>query len=196
MRKKYIEDEKKYIWLPILLDVYYSIDSEYEKSLKEESKKRGQRVVCERGCSCCCIEQTVPITQLELQGISWYVIERLEVELRNKIKVRLLNHKEIKECPFLIDEFCSIYEMRPIACRSFFVFNKKCTPNEDVLKQRSNDIFFGNRSISQKAAWLMLPYYGFLTPEEKAVAFEDGFIMSVSRPMHTFDWKMFGKSIR
>jgi Fe-S-cluster containining protein len=66
-----------------------------------------QRMQCKAGCSSCC--QAFKVLPIEFD----YISEKLaEVGIVNKRKV------EKGQCKFLIDNNCSIYEHRPIICRS------------------------------------------------------------------------------
>lgn len=186
-RHKYPEDEMLYSWLPILLDTYYFIDTEYAKYIERDQKEQGEKITCKKGCNECCINQAVPITRLELQGISWYVIEQLKNPLRKQINEQLKISAEIKHCPFLIGGACSIYPIRPIACRVFFVYKKSCSPSEDVLSSRPFDILQPNREISKESAFIMLPFFGITDRKEQINAFESGVILKQSIPMHRLD---------
>ena len=69
-RIKYPEDERKYKWLPILLDAYYVNDVGTHKELKHEIKIRKQKIACKKGCHICCLKPDVPICEVEINGIS------------------------------------------------------------------------------------------------------------------------------
>lgn len=194
-RFKYKEDEKKYPWLPILLNAYHVIDSEYDEYIEEDQKRRGSIIACKKGCCNCCKNQSVPITPLELQGISWFVIEKMNGSLRTKIKKQLATFQHSHPCPFLSDAICSIYPVRPIACRSFFVYNKPCMPDEDLLTTRPSDILVASKEIAKHSALTMLPFYGISDENQQIRAFENGFIADISRFMHTVDWHFFSEGI-
>jgi Fe-S-cluster containining protein len=138
----------------------------------------------------------VPFSKLELSGISWYTTEVMNSQSFDLIIPRLLNHKKTTECPFLLEGLCSIYHVRPIACRIFFVFNTPCDSFEDVSLTRPADIFTHSRETAKRVAMRFLDsdFYGLKTKRDKEKAFEDGFIVKTSRQMHHIDWTGFAKA--
>lgn len=79
------------------------------------------RAACARGCSHCC-HIAVPLTTVEAQSIG----ELIGISPRNVENVRPRDPKSFSDktpCPFLKDNECSIYEHRPIECRSNFNFD-------------------------------------------------------------------------
>jgi len=192
-RPKYPFDEAKYDWLPILLDTYHIVDIGISIELPEEEKRRGAKTACHEGCSNCCLNPIVPITPLELSGISWYASEKLMGDLRTTLKKQLLNHTKTSSCPFLVDALCAIYPLRPLACRQFFVFNKPCGWKEDISKTRPHDAWTHSRSIARRAAIAMLPFYSIKKREEQIKAFENGYIAEIAKPMHRFPWEQIYK---
>lgn len=77
-KDKYKEDLLKYRWLEILIDVYNISDTLMSKYLK----KYENNIVCKKGCSNCCKKPSIPLTQLEFMGISWFCSEHLRNPLR------------------------------------------------------------------------------------------------------------------
>jgi len=196
-RKKYPEDERKYKWLPMLLDAYYINDIGTQKELKYEIKIRKQKMACKKGCHICCLKPDVPICELEINGISWYVSEKVEnPEIRKMLNKQLSESNIHVECPFLVQKSCSIYPVRPLACREFYVFGKPCKFEEDPFIYRPNDIWSSSRKVARKSALKILPFYGITDTEEKIKAYEMGFIASKSKPMHKCDWKILSESMK
>jgi Fe-S-cluster containining protein len=66
---------------------------------------------CRKGCDSCC--ENISVFPLERDAIK-FLIEREKIELP---KERMFN-KYRKSCNFLIHSACSIYEYRPIICRT------------------------------------------------------------------------------
>lgn len=98
------------------------------------SKVAAPYIACRRGCAACC-KMNVSITSIEA--------ERLAVATGRKMvpQVQPSRHALDKfsgaPCPFLVDDECSVYEVRPLACRvhySFDVDNYWCQP------ERSNAV--------------------------------------------------------
>ncbi|NQT00400.1 MAG: YkgJ family cysteine cluster protein [Planctomycetes bacterium] len=193
LSRRIYPQEIKYQWLSILLDSYTIDDYERELDVKNGMLKRGENIACHKGCSNCCRIHSIPITKPELSGISWYYSEICESDIRKQIRTRLLNNDKTIECPFLLDDVCSIYPVRPLACRDFFVYGEPCKMNEDPFMTRRKDVHPPNREISRYVALRLLDFQGFnlSSMEEKEKAFNDGIIVSSCRPMHDIDWVEF-----
>jgi Fe-S-cluster containining protein len=111
---------------------------------------------CRKGCHSCCT-QNVTVTTLEVQQIIAFIRENnreewlaaiLAGELAphrpsytiNTLARACLAGKELAEetpsalapCPFLEENCCTIYPVRPFACRSFLSM-KRCTPTQPAL---------------------------------------------------------------
>lgn len=193
-RKRY-KDEARYPWLSPLLDTYHYLDTAFAQYIREDQRRQNQTIACKKGCCECCKAHSIPINLFEIQGISWYVMEELKGPLRDEIKKQLKIAKERKDCPFLVNGICSIYPMRPIACRTFFVYGKPCFPGEDVIKTRPSDLLGPNKEIGKQSAYIMLPLFGITDYDEQNKAFESGFIADQSRLMHTLDWNAMSVAI-
>ncbi|MCX8069882.1 MAG: YkgJ family cysteine cluster protein, partial [Thermodesulfovibrionales bacterium] len=121
-RTKYKSDEENHSWLKILLDAYEAVDDGITKSLQDYEAKNQVRLACKKGCSNCCkTHQDIPVYPLELVGIYWYTIEKIDGDTRKTLKTQLGRYKGEARCPFLVDDLCAIYEVRPISCRQFNV---------------------------------------------------------------------------
>lgn len=112
--------------------------------------------VCLSGCAHCC-HQNIPVHAAEEHIITEFVDREFSEEQKDALSGRLhawfsfmnentpnryLSAKDILEfgaklisqrvpCPFLIDNLCSIYPVRPITCRTFYVSDNpdKCARN-------------------------------------------------------------------
>lgn len=108
---------------------------------------------CKKGCSACC-NLTIDMTEIEAELIKKYVEENFTPEdieyLENRFKddsyhcpntqhclndesLRLKYFKLNRPCAFLSKNGeCTIYEVRPVNCRSYLVFSNPeiCKPNE------------------------------------------------------------------
>lgn len=160
-REKYKSDEANHPWLKLLLDAYEVVDEGIQEAIKDVETKNSVRLACKKGCSNCCkTHQDIPVYPLELVGIYWYVIEKVDKDTRVKLKEQLRTYKGEVRCPFLVDDFCAIYEVRPISCRQFNVFNQICKEGEDPYYTRRQDVFIPPKEINEKAFSIMLPFYG------------------------------------
>ncbi len=94
-----------------------------DKKLDEMFKKQAPFIKCKKGCAFCCKDGEFPISELEYIGIM-FRYEELEDSIKEKVDAninRLLKSKRTKmyECPFLVDNICSVYKARGIICRTF-----------------------------------------------------------------------------
>jgi Fe-S-cluster containining protein len=187
-RFNFPEDEKKYYWLPMILDAYHAIDSANSVGIPQEEKKRAQKLACHKGCSNCCLASIVPVSIIELSGISWYCTEQLNGPIRTQVKAQLTsNYTESLHCPFLVEGVCSIYPIRPIACRQFHVFGTPCLPKEDALKTRPQDIWSPGIETSKKVLEKILPYYGITSKSQQMIALEEGWLLENVKDLFELD---------
>lgn len=187
-RAYYPEAEKQYPWLSMLLDGYHIADVGIKEQIEREEVKRKEKIACRKGCSACCRRPGVPMNQLEAQGISWYASEQLTGELRGKVKQQLLLHKATTACPFLVDNICAVYPVRPLACRHFLVSGNACSEGEDPFFTRREDILPPIPSVGRKVASAILPFWSINSKRGKDMAFENGFIPKNSKLMFEADW--------
>ncbi len=188
-RLSFKSDELKHPWLSILLDAYYIIDKGIADAIRIEAKKR-RKVACAKGCaSCCSTHRDIPVYPLELVGISWYVIEKITGTKRDLLKKQLQFYIQNEPCPFLIDNACSVHPLRPIACRQFIVFDRRCTEGEDPYYTRREDVLSPIKSYTDKAFFIMLPFYGVENESERWKIIERGSMHSMVKLIQTCNWK-------
>lgn len=102
-------------------------------------------ICCKKGCSKCCHKAQFPYSEIEFRLI-YEGLKSLEPNIQkqvldniDKIIIDKQKHNEEKsqekfryDCPFLIDDACSVYVYRGLICRSFglmsFVPNSEETP--------------------------------------------------------------------
>jgi len=98
-----------------------------------------QKIACVRGCSWCC-HQLIVMTNRD-DGIAMLETARdrlsaaefrdVELKLREQAnRIGKLSHEEAESrrwtCPFLRNGECSIYDVRPIACRAVISSDASC----------------------------------------------------------------------
>lgn len=193
-RLRYPEDEAKYAWLSLLLNAFHIVDEGIKSELKKQEIKRSQKVTCTKGCSNCCLKNTIDINELEIAGVSWYVSEKLQNPARQIVKKQLLNHRNSALCPFLVDNECSIYPVRPFTCRIFFIFGTVCSPDEDAFLERFHDIWSPSELVTRESSYAIMPYFGIKIKDRKQ-AFEKDFTAKASREMHESDLSEFCKAM-
>jgi hypothetical protein len=191
-RSQIAKDEAKYKWLPILLDAYDISDRLTAECLAELSKE-GLHVACQKGCYACCLNPAVPLNELEMMGISWYVEEKLQDD-RLEVMQRLSDRSRRSECAFLIGGCCSIYPMRPLSCRLFYVKSPPCAVGEGVHRTRAQDIVMPTKRIAKEVSMRILDYFGIKGDEAKEKAFEEGVMVEKSMPMNQHDWSTIGQA--
>jgi Fe-S-cluster containining protein len=192
MKRKIYPQEKNNEWLAVLLDAHAICDAETQKDLNRECKKIGRKTVCRSGCDNCCKNPDVPILEIELRGFIWYVNEILDKSVKASLIPRLKDCSVMAECPFLLNHRCSVYEIRPIACRTLFIFGEECGVCEDVSKTRISDMFLnGNSRTGIRVAnrILDLKKFNMNSDKEKSEAIKNGIILASTTPMHKIDWE-------
>ena len=145
-----------------LLKIYELLDDINFKSFKEKAEKGEGTPSCKKGCSFCCNIQ-VACTEIEVDLIIKYM-EDNNISLTDTEKDRLkeqckfiLRKDELKyiqsphkQCVFLKDNECSIYPVRPLSCRNYFVYNdpKLCDTNNTNEEDRMVEIDFNLECVA------------------------------------------------
>ena len=195
-RFNFPEDEKKYHWLPMLLDAYHAIDRANNVGIPKEEKRRSKKLACHKGCSNCCYKSIVPVCQIQIAGISWFCTEKLSGKSRETVKGQITIPYSIrKHCPFLVESVCSIYPVRPIACRQFHVFGVPCQVDEDAFKTRPQDIWSPGIETSKKVLESILPYYGITSKKQQLFALQTGWLLDNSKDLFELDLRIIYESM-
>lgn len=126
--------------LLIALDQLKAFKAEFDEQMKKYP------IVCKKGCTYCCY-QWVPVMSFEVNYIK-DAIKNLHPKIRDRVKEQYLQsmqhfmdhtpdrinltfqevYKDYAQlvgnhwiaCPLLVDDKCSIYEMRPFTCQLHF----------------------------------------------------------------------------
>lgn len=82
--------------------------------------------VCKKGCSHCC---SIDVSVAEIEAI--YIEENSSIKIKRPLKRQTRGNKS--KCPFLVENECSIYGIRPFQCRTFFTLDnpKYCSSGEE-----------------------------------------------------------------
>lgn len=125
---KYRSDEKKF--LGYVREMLKSVD-ELIIMLEQHATRQGVSIDCKKGCGFCCY-QAVFANSYEFHLLSDFMKKKFTPAQRERVKEaastkythtetldeqEVLNHKEA--CPLLVDESCSAYPARPMACRIY-----------------------------------------------------------------------------
>ena len=101
-------------------EVYKAIDNFFNNAPGENKKD----IKCKTGCTACCFID-VDVSADEVAAIINYCNENaIEIDKEYLIKQAEVGRKkysELSRCVFLKDDMCSIYPVRPIACRKHWV---------------------------------------------------------------------------
>ncbi|QJB56507.1 YkgJ family cysteine cluster protein [Pseudodesulfovibrio sp. zrk46] len=188
MSLRFPEDEAVLPWLSMLLDAY-DITNENVRTVMEKDIQSGLSVACSSGCGMCCSCEPIPLTSLELSGIIWFIRRKMYLGPRQRIEESIKRFSGKVGCPMLIDEKCSIYPMRPIACRHFNVYERTCEPGEEVMDTRPEHVLKPDHDKAQAAYRAMLPYYGITDPKLQEAALQQNYLFkNCSVFMHMVDW--------
>ena len=185
-RLHYPGDEKRLPWLPLLLDAYAMADEGVALAIRNEEKRRRQRLACGKSCGSCCEHQKdLPLFPHELVGIYWYVLEKVGASERKILKDRLGERTADSPCPFLFDGSCSIHPMRPMGCRQFNVFGQPCAPGEDPYYTRRGDVLTPLADYTDRAFAAVIPFYELVETDPAAAI---RLIRAQIMNLQTFDW--------
>lgn len=78
--------------------------------------KYASEMKCKEGCSKCCYTD-ISIFKVESERIKEWFNSKDE-EVKKNLKLLWSSQNEPKACTFLYEEKCSIYEVRPVICRT------------------------------------------------------------------------------
>lgn len=188
-RSRFPDDEARFSWLSLLLDAYAVIDEGVATAVKAEQKKQGVKLACTKGCTNCCRNlKDIPVYPLELVGIYWFTVEKISPPVRSMLKKNLLSHARWAPCPFLIDNSCSIYPLRPAACRQFNVFTAPCTEGEDPYYTRRDDVLTPIQEYVDRAFSIMLPFYGVTDKAAQERVIKGKLLHTQARVLQTCSW--------
>jgi Fe-S-cluster containining protein len=123
--------------IPFVSSLQRSVDQ-----IVQSANTPGQKLDCTAGCSHCCnvrVEALAPevfiiarvLKQLPPETVA-AITERLRAHAAAVKGVSVSDHR--RPCPFLEENFCTIYPVRPSVCRKMHSFNvEKCkTPGADI----------------------------------------------------------------
>ncbi len=184
-RLRFPEDEARLPWLPILLEAYSVIDAGVLHAAGDFGKRQNKKLACKKGCGHCCRTHTdIPFYPLELTGIYWFCMEKMDSAPREELKEKLRSRygarrvpEQEEDCVFLQGGSCSIHQVRPVACRQFNVFGKPCGPGEDAYFKRRGDVLTPIREYTDRAFFIMMPFYGIHDEAQKEKAVREGFFL-------------------
>jgi Fe-S-cluster containining protein len=195
-RARFPTAEAAHWWLAPVLDAYAILDDGLGVEVPREAARRGEKVACHKGCSECCKNAEVPILPPEIATVSWYVCEELPRTIQVRLVSRLEHHNKSTECPFLLDDSCSIYPVRPLMCRGHHLFGQPCVPNEDIVQSRRGDVCMQSAALSRKVGLRILDAMEWPNRNAKVRAFEAGIMVNLAKQIHQFDWRICATNLK
>ncbi len=189
-RLHFPDDEQRQPWLALLLEIQFICNQGVDHAIRMD----GRRLACARGCASCCRSHAdIPVYPLELMGISWYLLEKLEegagAEVRERVRQQMERHRELGACPFLVDEACAIHPLRPMACRQFNVFTTVCQPGEDAYHSRRGDVLTPNAKQKDAALSEMLRHHGVKGELERHRLVASGEVHRLAQSLREMRWE-------
>jgi uncharacterized protein len=195
-RISFPKDEARQRWLPLLLKAYAIIDAGVTEAVAAEESK-GSRLACRKGCAACCRSHTtIPVYPLELIGITWYTVEKVEGELRGKLTAQFEAHRRGEPCPMLVDEVCAVHPLRPMACRQFNVFGRICAEGEDAYYTRRAEVLTPIKAYADAAFDAMLPFHGIEDEAKRRELIGSGAIHGLVKVLQEYDWNKLAARMR
>lgn len=97
-----------------MLNPYQKLLADLGVLLSSLEHHHAQNMVCQKGCDQCCI-QDLSVFEVEAQPIR-EALKNLPKASQTQIQTQA--SKDVDHCPMLIDHACSIYEARPVICRT------------------------------------------------------------------------------
>ncbi|MBF0622768.1 MAG: YkgJ family cysteine cluster protein [Magnetococcales bacterium] len=164
------------------------MDRDIAQGLEEQIERRNNPLACQSGCAVCCQNRAIAILSSEIEAISWYVVNRVDGAAKERLIERLKVQHNSRICPFVIDDVCQIYPVRPLACRAVHIFGEPCMAGEDVLAKRPGDVWYPGIDTAKAVSMEVLSWYGIDDPEEKVKAFEAEFLIEKTGSMQDHDW--------
>lgn len=134
-----------------------------DKYLANALAREARPLACHAGCGACC-HQPIPLTLAELLAIKSFLrFAGMRQVLASSAKGKDEDkEKNSSTCMFLQENSCSIYPVRPFACRRYLVFNRPCLMGEDAASSRPQDMLISSQKILFDVLCLTLPVYHLL----------------------------------
>ena len=184
-RVRFPEAEARLPWLASLLDAYAVLDAGIARAVAEG----GRQPACRAGCVACC-SNAIPASTLELLGLKWFALERLTAPVRREL-IRSLRHVRPGRCPFLLGAVCPVYPLRPMACREFVVFGRRCSAGEQPCLTRPHDQLPLPAAAQREAFSLLAPHYAARAVMEGHGAEDRRVVLGDTRLLQEEDWSGF-----
>lgn len=130
-----------------MLEEYVNFLDGLNIRLNEYFDEQNEYIACSAGCNLCCTTSYYPLSKLEYEYVR-VGFDNLKKSSQRLVKINIIKalsarilHVEsgskgnfAHECPFLIDKQCSIYNYRPIICRTHgLISTDEKNPNKKIF---------------------------------------------------------------
>ena len=159
-RQHFPDDEARVPWLSALLDAYAIADTGVAIAIRDAEKKLKKKLACGKDCDVCCHQPDIPLYPHELEGLRWYVFDKLDAIARAPVIRQCASHQKGAPCPFLVERSCAVHPVRPVACRQYNVFTTPCAPGEDPYYTRRDDVLVPISEYTDRAFAAVARFYG------------------------------------
>ncbi|WP_165175923.1 YkgJ family cysteine cluster protein [Desulfovibrio sp. ZJ369] len=184
----------------LVLDACALVDLSVAEAV-DKARKAGRSPACKTGCPVCCC-QPIPVTPLESLVIeAWlqlHVPVPRRMALARQFEASAHQPPQLRPCPFLAENVCRIYPLRPLACRRYLVLDRPCAPGEDPARLRPGDLLRPDPAMLTASLLRTLPWYkewpSYPRPVTKATA--SAFFHAVTFVLQALPWqKMLEKNV-
>lgn len=110
------------------IENYLKFLNYFQGLLDRDFAEQAPYIKCKMGCAKCCKNGDYPFSQVEVEYLKQAFMtldEGLKQSILSKIRTLIKEKKNsdketfLHECPFLVDDVCSVYSNRGIICRTF-----------------------------------------------------------------------------
>ena len=191
-------------------DNYIQYLFDVTKELNKFFEAQKNYIFCKKGCAKCCKNAVFPYTEVEFNLLIRGMMnldKKLQPQIMDKVE-EIIQAKKfttekpfVYDCPFLINDVCSVYNYRGLICRAFGLMSFKKGSNEKTkvpfcafeglnysnVVDVDTQIVSGEKVKATGFETEPLAYnisYSTLTDESKAKSY--GFTFGESKPL--IDW--------
>ncbi|HMR01235.1 MAG TPA: YkgJ family cysteine cluster protein [Candidatus Gracilibacteria bacterium] len=176
-----------------LLKVYQDVDAYIDKEMKN-----CDNIACHKGCDACCKKSSdVMVFQPEAFNIVDYIAEKATTAVGQKMLEQMkAATSETEECPFLVEGECGVYEVRPLACRTYYVHGEPCTEEEVHQGTRTQDMHLWDlKDLIPLHRPLIEELYGVKDPNSQDAMFLSGAAANYAYPLNKVMWPKFAEGV-
>lgn len=146
-------------------------------------EKQKPYIFCKKGCSMCCKNATFPYSSIEVQYLmlGFSSLDTATQDLvRNNIQSVIDAKKNYKgndfkyDCPFLVNDACSVYNHRGIICRSFGLLHNG-TDGRMKIPFCCFDGYNYSNVVDLEKSYISLEKFNELDTDKKPLAFNTSY---------------------